>query len=58
MHDKKSKNEWCEWGSNPRPFGLAPKASALDHSAITPFITNLPVLAPQKETILIHYVLC
>ena len=26
-------NAWRLWGSNPRPYGLAPEASALDHSA-------------------------
>ena len=25
--------KWQLWGSNPRPYGLAPEASALDHSA-------------------------
>ena len=27
------RNKWQLWGSSPRPYGLAPEASALDHSA-------------------------
>ena len=27
---------WQLWDSNPRPFGLVPKTSALDHSAKLP----------------------
>ena len=29
---------WQRWDSNPRPFGLVPKTSALDHSATLPFL--------------------
>ena len=29
-------NIWQLWDSNPRPFGLVPKTSALDHSAKLP----------------------
>lgn len=28
---------WQLWDSNPRPFGLVPKTSALDHSAKLPY---------------------
>ena len=31
------KRFWQLWDSNPRPFGLVPKTSALDHSAILPW---------------------
>ena len=33
-------NKNCQlWGLNPRPFGLAPKASAFDHSAKLTFLS-------------------
>ena len=32
----KKSNFWQLWDSNPRPFGLVPKTSALDHSAKLP----------------------
>ena len=32
----KKNNFWQLWDSNPRPFGLVPKTSALDHSAKLP----------------------
>ena len=28
--------KWLLWDLNPRPFGMAPKATALDHSAKQP----------------------
>ena len=31
---------WQRWDSNPRPFGLVPKTSALDHSAKLPLVIN------------------
>ncbi|CDW83977.1 UNKNOWN [Stylonychia lemnae] len=39
------------WGSNPRPFGLAPKASALDHSAKLPFLRTylIPFLINESH---------
>ena len=30
-------NMWQQWDSNPRPFGLVPKTSALDRSAMLPW---------------------
>ena len=33
---QKKNNFWQLWDSNPRPFGLVPKTSALDHSAKLP----------------------
>ena len=38
IHLKKKK--WLLWGSNPRPFGHAPEACALDHSAKQPYIIH------------------
>ena len=35
------KNFWQWWDSNPRPFRLVPKTSALDHSATLPTCYNL-----------------
>ena len=35
------RKKWLLWGSNPRPFGHAPEACALDHSAKQPLV--LPV---------------
>ena len=32
------KQSWQLWDSNPRPFGLVPKTSALDHSAKLPLL--------------------
>ena len=32
---------WQQWDSNPRPFGLVPKTSALDRSAMLPSYPRL-----------------
>ena len=35
--DMSKKKMWQRWDSNPRPFGLVPKTSALDRSAMLPW---------------------
>lgn len=45
---KLQKSTWQRWDSNPRPFGLVPKTSALDHSATLP-----PVKFKKKRSYVI-----
>ena len=38
---KKLKKNWPQWDSNPRPYGPAPEAGALDHSATLSLGANI-----------------
>ena len=59
------KHLWQLWDSNPRPFGLVPKTSALDHSAKLPWISQdlffeLPCYFKDRDNlqIILIYFLC
>ena len=56
------KNVWQRWDSNPRPFGLVPKTSALDHSATLPridcFLRSSKVVALFAGLYLKDNILC
>ena len=44
---------WQRWDSNPRPFGLVPKTSALDRSATLPIGSKTSAYAPYTNHIII-----